>query len=1545
MAADTIDSLQIELSAHATRANKAIESLVGRLDRLSTSLNKIDGSKLTGLANGVQRLGSSMQAMSAIKTSDFTRLARNLEKIGNVNVSSLNSAASSMSHLTRALGNLGTSTQSAQTVGDMAKNIAKLGNKSVQTAITNIPKLATALEGLITTLSKSPKISQNVIQLTNSIANLASQGAKVGSASNSIVKGLNNTVKSSDRAQRSFKGLAAAFGKFYATYFLLIRGIKGLFQSIESTADYIEAYNYFNVAFGKIASEWSNDWEKYGYENAQVYAESFTERMNKTLGKMSGLRIQTDESGSGLLSESGMKNLGLNIQEITQYASQLASVTNSIGQTGEVSLAAAKSMTMLAGDISSLFNIDYSSVANNLQSGLIGQSRALYKYGIDITNATLQTYAYELGLEKAVMEMTQAEKMQLRMLAILDQSKVSWGDLANTINSPSNMLRQFTNNLKETSMVLGQIFIPILQKVMPVVNGVVIAIKRLLVNIAALLGIKIDFGAFGQGYSDMEDGLEDVSSGFDDVADSAKKAQAGIRAFDELNVINMPDTSGSGSGTGSGGSIDLTDEILEATEEYEKVWNEAFENMENKAEEFADKISKALEPVLDIFEDLFSGDFFGAGQDVSNLVIGITDFFAEAIDNVDWNGIGKKIGDFFAGIDWFGILKSVGNLIWQALKAAFELYVGAFSTAPLETAVVSLVAMPKLLKAITASKFVTGFKKLAGNAKLVATSLSGNKDSVKVLTTNYPKLGKSVDTVRKAFANFRFGIENGNFATGINAGIKTIRDNLTGLQKGVITAVAGFAEFSIVSSTFEGLVNGSENLVSGIGKIGAAAGLASAAMYTAFGPAGIALAAITGVVAAVKGINDAFDEIRAEEIGNVIKEAMTNPGGTPLSEITSGFATAFSEAASGFDVISEKSSEMDSVQKNIEDTWTEIYKIQEAMENGVLSVEEGKAQLDTLFSELATLTEQKFSSISSALLSVYGEGGALSSAYERIGAETEGFVDTVINAEYTNTEAAKAIIEEMNGLPPTSERYKELQEQLAMLSGEMQDFLSAASDFTYDMNALEGEVDYRELFPDGETLKTEVLQGYLDEAATSLESYKDSLDDAGKDIAQYWQSIINSPATSEEDRAIAQAALDYLPTAIGLMKVEAESQVVEFTDMMQNDFIARTNEIIDKSVEEWENKKWYEQWWNSIWGADNEAEYVKEAVDQQQKNIDELSKAIESSLGDLEMDGVAWASEAAEEIYGALFDVEASGSYKDLTGDRIYTLNNEYKEIINGATKDIAGLARERSKEAVEGYAKGLSENDEVATSAATTFIDKVMDAIKEAQDSHSPSKVTKGLGKDAADGYGLGIEENQDSTITKVKAYINGIMKSFSGMANSLRQIGVESMNGLYNGMASMENPLYKKAERIADNIADTLKKALDIHSPSRVMFKLGDYTMQGFQNGLENLYQPILTSVKEFGNDLQVAPTPGLESMYNNIQYAYGNSYMPSGAGYYGESQGQENAETNALLREQNELLRALLEKPVLENGDVFRAARAGYKQEANRLGARGNPSVVWG
>jgi hypothetical protein len=861
-----LDSLEVEITGTAKKAIDSVDTLIEHLTRLSTSLATVNGSLLSGLANGVSQLGSAMQNMN-VGTADFTRLAKNITKIGSVDSVALTSTATSLQAVTKAVASISAIPQNATQVTEFAKSLGKLGSKSIENAVVNIPKLGNALNGLMTTLSRAPTVSQNVIQMTNALANLASQGSKVGTSSNSLQKSLYGVSTSARTATRSSWNLASAIGKFYATYFMVIRGSKKLIEAIKSTTNYIEAFNYQAVAFGKIGSEWDKDYEKYGYDNATAYAESFQSRVNDTLGKLSGLKVNVQ---GGLLEESGAKNLGLNIQEITQYASQLASVTNSLGQTGEATTAITKSMTMLAGDISSLFNVDYSTVAQNLQSGLIGQSRALYKYGIDITNATLATYAYNLGISKSVSEMTQMEKQQLRVLAILDQSKVSWGDLANTINSPSNMLRQFSNNMKEVGMVAGQLFIPILSKVMPIVNGVAIAIKRLLVGLASLMGVKIDFESFGQsGYKDTSDGLEDISDGYKDVADSAKKATLSLMGFDEINKLQDDTSSSKGSSGGGGGStIDLTDDIAKAAAEYEAAWNKAFANMENSAVAWADRIEKALEPVKQIFKDFAVGDFFKAGQDTSNLVAGIFDWFAKAIDDVPWFKIGQKMGDFLAGVNWTKVFKSAAKVLVQGLKAAVELYLGMLSKAPIETLLISLIAVPKALKAIGGSSVVASitktYNKLNSLSKAtedvaLATKLSkmGYDETAATLLSFHPKLAK----VTTSFKDFRNVVKDKGLFTALNGGIATARDNMTLFQKALLGGVSAFGEFKLIESGFYDIAKGSDNLVASIAKIAGGAAIGAAGLYTAFGPAGLAMAAVVGITGAIKGFIKVQEEI------------------------------------------------------------------------------------------------------------------------------------------------------------------------------------------------------------------------------------------------------------------------------------------------------------------------------------------------------------------------------------------------------------------------------------------------------------------------------------------------------------------------------------------------------------------------------------------------------------------------------------------------------------------------------------------------------------
>lgn len=777
-----IDSLQIKIKADANNASNALDKLANSLTNFQKSLS-IDTSKLTSISNSIQSIANAASSMNASGIKNISTLTNSINRMGKIDTSGLSRISSALKTFSADMA--GTKVDGVGDIASIASSISRLGGVASGRAITNIPLLAKNLKQLFTTLSTVPNVSENIIRMTNALAGLASTGVASGRAANSLGRNLNTYTASAKRATKSTFSLAAAFGRFYATYFLVIRGIKSLWKSIEGTTDYIEAFNYYTVAFNKVGKEWGKDFEQFGYDNAEDYAQSFGSRVNELLGKMSGLKVDVD---GGLISESGMKNLGLNLQEITQYASQLASITNSLGQTGEVTTAISKSMTMLAGDISSLFNVDFSTVATNLQSGLIGQSRALYKYGIDITNATLQTYAYRYGIEKAVSEMSQAEKQQLRLLAILDQSKVSWGDLANTINSPSNMIRQFTNNVKEAGMVLGQLFIPVLQKVLPVINGVVIAIKRLLVSVANLLGIKIDFSSFGQGVSGYNEDLEDTADALDKVGTSAKNAQSGIRAFDKLKVISTPKSSGSGSGAGGAG-IDLTKEIMDATAEYEKVWQEAFDKMQNTALGWADKIEKLLEPVKKLFKDLFNGDFFEAGQDLSGIVTGIFNWMSDAIASVDWYQIGKNIGQFLAGIDWTAVFTSAGNFIETAIDAAIDLWKGSFDAAPIETTIITAIG---LLKFTGVGDIIWGKISDKLSAKVLGSSI-GIVPTIAIAAVTWEigfNVGKSLGKAlfpedAEYYDNFTWFGENGFFDTLKNTDFTTLKTAWDDLYKDI----------------------------------------------------------------------------------------------------------------------------------------------------------------------------------------------------------------------------------------------------------------------------------------------------------------------------------------------------------------------------------------------------------------------------------------------------------------------------------------------------------------------------------------------------------------------------------------------------------------------------------------------------------------------------------------------------------------------------------------------------------------------------------------
>lgn len=1537
-----VDSLEIGLQANAKKANDSIETLITKLGRLASVLGSVNGSQLGTLAMNVNNLGASMKSINDVGTASFTRLAKNITKIASVDSAALNSVAGSLNSTAAAFGQFTAVSENATKIGEVAKNISKLGNKSVQTAVTNIPQLATALQGLFTTLASTPTVSNNVIQMTNALANLASQGSRVGAASRTIQRSMHTVDTSAQRAQRKVWSLAATFGRLYANYFFIIRGTKHFVAAIKSATDYIEAFNYYAVAFGKIGSEWGKDFEKYGYDNATDYANSFSDRVSTLLGKLSGLQVDVE---GGLLTADSAKNLGLNIQEVTEFASQLASVTNSLGQTGETTTAVAKSMTMLAGDISSLFNIDYTSVATNIQSGLIGQSRALYKYGIDITNATLQTYAYNLGVEKSISEMTQMEKQQLRVLAILDQSKVSWGDLSNTLSSPSNQIRQFNTNIKETGMVLGQIFIPVIQKVMPVVNGVTIAIKRMLVSFATLMGVKIDFDAFGQnGYQDTTDGLDDMADGYDSVAEAAKNAQKGVRGFDELNNISTGKNK-SGSSTGTGDTIDLTDEIVKATEEYEKVWNDAFDKMENKAEAWADKITKALSPVKSIFKNFVAGDFFAAGQDTSSLVSGLFNWVADAIDNVPWFTIGRNVGKYLAGLDWTEILKSAAKVLWEGFKGALEFYAGMFTAAPLETVVVSFMAMPGLLKAITASKFVGGVGKLwkkfvlLGNgAEAAVMALSGNQAAASALTFMFPGLVEKITAVKLAFTNFSTSVKNNGFWNAVGNGVTAVRNNLTGFQKGLIGVASTAIEFTVLKDAFNDLTVGSDNMLLSIGKIAGVSAAAAGAMYLAFGPAGIAIAGITGVVAAISGIKKGLDEV---EQSSMIS-ALSIEGGATLEEFNQKATSTFDNVKEKAEETTQKISEIDTVKSNIADTVESIGTIYTAVESGAKNVEDEIPRFKSAFEQLKTDTEsvlkQEYDVIVGYIL------GAVSDTTEALGGETPKAVANALGELYGVQEGM------LNSLADTREEYDRLMTALDNGEISMNEFIEKATPLAekLSLTGTEAETAVDKIASYGKALD---LSQYISDNKFDVESFTTDINA----VAQSAQDGVDAVKTANENfnktfdewkanaekqgQEISEKSQNIIDSYIGKDLDKNLQQIndayTEYANAVQYGLLEQLPSVIEKATEGYENLNWFSKAFTTETG------YVNKVIGKWQNDVlNPTSKAIQEGFNQLGIEATPFAGEAAKKIYGELFDEKYIG-FGEVP---VYVLKSNYESIISDATANLPNYVNTKmqnvGESSVTGYVGGVNSNSQQLIKPVAGLANLSLSTFMEAQGSqgNKPSSGFSGIGKNSILGYMEGIKSLKLTVTDKMSSLGRITSTAFADKVTAgMPSIGIQVMNGFMNGLSSMETTLYSKVDEIAANVATTMQKALGIHSPSRVMFELGAYTTEGFKDGMESLYKPTELSIKDFGFGMVEAVHPQqLYSGYADYTPSVNTSTSTTTQNYYNTSSSVDNAETNALLREQNELLQRILAKEYgISKSDIGKASREYARDFFKRTG----------
>lgn len=926
---ETVESLDIKINATAKSAKDEITNLVGKIDVLTSSLSKINGSNLSGLANGVSKLGNATKTLSGVKATDYNRIAKGFERFAKIDVGGLSRTASGLNTLANGLNNLGNiqnlggitsavnavknlskvnmagfdtskMTEIANSVSDLAtklsgvseiestvtrvvgslarlsnsgqyisnvttefpklgkqvvklvgklssanaidisitkvvEGIAKLANagKRVGETVANLKKLGNGVMNLLKKLQNAPQINSNVANTIQGLGNLASSGSRISTVSDrasTSTKKLGNALSSlKDKlksAHKSSKGFVSSIGMFYAKFFLVIRAVKKFGQAIGSAQDYIEEFNYFSVALDKVGKDSANQFKKAGYNSAEEYAGSFRKRFGKLQKQLTGYKVDTN---TGDATNTFSHNLGLDLTEVMNYNAAIAQITNSAGMLGETSIATSKALTMLSADWASLSNLDTADVMQNFQSGLVGQSRALYKYGIDITSAGLAQTAMNHGITESIKNLSQQSKMQLRVLTMLEQSKVAYADLARTINQPANQLRMLQAGFKKLSLTIGSLFMPIVQKLYPYMNAVVMVLQDFAQWVAKLAGIKLGDMDSSQktpdvpDYSDAADDTDKVAKNMDKTAKKTKKAADNLQGFDIVNKLQDNSDSDSDDDDDKNANIDLSKDISDALKNYEKIWDNAFKSNKNKAVELYKKMKKAI---LDAWK---GGDFTSLGSALANwinkgmrnipwtkikkttkkIAKSLATFLNGFVKKLDWTKLGENFSEglntwfetsytFFKTFDWL----KFGQSIKEGITAAINTFdgdlagksLGAKLRGMIQFAFGVMVDFPYKNLGKKIGDYINGFLEEMGEVRK-NTGLTGWQELGKTISDGITGILDTIDTALSTVNWSEVGKAIGDFLSEIEWG-KTL------LKVGKIIVKALFSALKVAISAF-----------------------------------------------------------------------------------------------------------------------------------------------------------------------------------------------------------------------------------------------------------------------------------------------------------------------------------------------------------------------------------------------------------------------------------------------------------------------------------------------------------------------------------------------------------------------------------------------------------------------------------------------------------------------------------------------------------------------------------------------------------------------
>lgn len=249
--------------------------------------------------------------------------------------------------------------------------------------------------------------------------------------------------------------------------------------------------------------------------------------------------------------KSAANSFGLSETMAKRYVGTFGSMAEAFGFTEKEAYDMSTTLTGLAGDVASFYNIRQDEAYTKLKSVFSGETETLKDLGIVMTQTALDSYALANGYGKTTAKMTEAEKVTLRYKFVQDQLANATGDFVRTQDSWANQTRILQLRLDSLKATLGQglinVFSPLLKNLNSFIEKLDIATEKFKSFTEQVFGYSsATDNSANSASSEMTDLADETKSANFALATTSKKTKEikdNLQGFDRLNVMSLENSS------------------------------------------------------------------------------------------------------------------------------------------------------------------------------------------------------------------------------------------------------------------------------------------------------------------------------------------------------------------------------------------------------------------------------------------------------------------------------------------------------------------------------------------------------------------------------------------------------------------------------------------------------------------------------------------------------------------------------------------------------------------------------------------------------------------------------------------------------------------------------------------------------------------------------------------------------------------------------------------------------------------------------------------